>query len=170
MKKRRDLERLLVDNPAEFTRKGLGVLRARAMTGSADAALTLRALSALADPEGAAKMRGKPKKRGERLHALALYLKRSILAVKAGTHDWYDPILRDKIVGLRARPSLGFERWFEVGWELYMASLDGNLENDPPMWDLACKAVAKGATSKGHGEKHEAILKKRLKAAARGCW
>jgi hypothetical protein len=170
MKKQRDLERLLVDNPAEFTRKGLGVLRSRALTGSADSALALRALAALADPEGMAKARGNARARGKLLYDLARYLKRSILAVKAGTNDWYDPILRGRILDLPSRPSLGFDLWFEVAWELYMASLDGNLENDPPMWELACKAVAKGATSKGHGEKPDVNLKKRLKVAARGCW
>ena len=170
MKERPNLKRLLDHNPAEFTRMGLGVLRARAMAGSADAALKLRALAALADPEGAAKIRGKPKKRGEHLHALALYLKRSILAIKAGTHDWYDPILREKILGLSSRPALGFDSWFEVAWKLYMASLDGNLENDPPIWELACKAVTKGASSKGHGESHEGVIKKRLKLVAARCW
>ncbi len=167
MTKQRDLERLLVDNPAEFTRRGLGVLRSRALTGSADSALALRALAALADPEGMAKARGNANARGKLLYDLARYLKRSILAVKAGTHDWHDRILRDRIVELPARPGLDFEEWFDVAWELYMASLDGNLENDPVMWELAGKTKT---STKSKGEKRPANIKKRLKVAASRCW
>ena len=137
------------------------------VTGGIGAAVKLRALSSVADPERFAGKRGSP------IRELARFLKKAIVAVKSpdGNGVREEPILRKKIEELPKFPSLGFERWFEVAWEMYYDfSLDGDLQNDPIRWALAEKAQIKSSRSNGHGEKPQDNIKRRLKAAARRSW
>ena len=163
----RDLNKMLTRDPAQLARMAIGVLRARALTGGILATIKLRALSAVADPERFSKLRGSS------IRALAVFLKRAVVAVKNpdGAGVWEEPILRQKILDLPKHPGLKFEEWFEVAWEMYFdASLDGDLQNDPIMWELAETAQTKSSSSKGHGEKPQDNIKRRLKAAAKRCW
>jgi hypothetical protein len=163
----RDLNKMLARDPAELARMAIGVLRARAMTGGILATMKLRALSRVADPERFSKSRGTA------IRALAIFLKRAVIAVKNpdGASVWEEPTLRQEIQDLPKNPSLDFEGWFEVAWKMYFhSSLNGDLKNDPIMWALAEKAQVKSSSSKGHGEKPQDLIKKRVKASAKLCW